>query len=376
MNVGRVGCALWPGSAPEWTFIVGSDLLVALPVATPAHLLETLHGRAERSGATVDDVLALIPQGGDEAVDSFAVVIPGEPTDADGVRVSVVVRGSVVVDVFSIGGSRRISDGGASPWWSGDFVSVTGIAIGSPGIARVSPAELESGQTIGPGAISGSALFWSAEFSSAQFSSVQSSSAQTVGRAADPQHRDAPMNPPPPSSTAQPGDGFDDTVLRAPWSASPITANVAPLPAEDTILRVPGASARGVAPARENSGHPAPEQADVPLERYGFRLPDGTERRLDTVYLLGRHPQPTRVGAGGASRLITIASRTSAVSATHLEIRQDGDSVVVTDVGSTNGTMVFPARGRRQRLRAGQSVAVRPGTRVDIGDGNIIEVLR
>nr|WP_244962665.1 FHA domain-containing protein [Cryobacterium roopkundense] len=119
-----------------------------------------------------------------------------------------------------------------------------------------------------------------------------------------------------------------------------------------------------------------PADAPKPLARYGFRLPDGSERRLDAVYRLGRRPVPSRVDDGSPSRLITISSQTSAVSGTHLEIRQDGDSVVVTDVGSTNGTLVLPPRGRRQRLRAGQSLAVRPGTRVDIGDGNIIEVTR
>lgn len=250
------------------------------------------------------------------------------------------------------------------PWFSADFTSVTGLAIGSPEIARVSPAELGSGQTIGSGVISGSALFWSALFGSAP----------GAGPDERPQHSDAPTSAPRPSPSPSPtplsGDDFDDTVLRPPRAASRATSAGTGALQEDTILRAPAASAG--APRDQ----PAPEGADVPIERYGFRLPDGTERRLDTVYLLGRRPQSAPVGGGTGSRLITVASRTSAVSATHLEIRQDGDSVVVTDVGSTNGTTVLPVRGRRQRLRAGQSVAVRPGTRVDIGDGNIIEVLR
>lgn len=342
MNVGRVGCALWPGASPEWTFIVGPGRLIALPATTPAHLLEALRNLDRPSGAMADDVLALIPLHGDDAVDRVAVVILGEATDSDGVPMSVTVRGAVAVDVFSVGGSRRISDAGRAPWFSAEFVSVTGVAIGSPGIPRAHPTELGSGQAIGSGAISGSALFWSALFGS------------------------APPPPPPPSSDSD----VDDTVLRAPRAAAPTTAERAGPPAEDTVLRAP------VAPTRHRREEPASEGASGQLERYGFRLPDGTERRLDTVYLLGRRPQSARIGAEADTRLITIGSRTSAVSATHLEIRQDGDSVVVTDVGSTNGTIVLPKRGRRQRLRAGQSVAVRPGTRVDIGDGNIIEVLR
>jgi len=358
MNVGRVGCALWPGASPEWTFIVGPGHLIALPVTTPAHLLEAPRNLDQPSLATADDVLALIPLHGDEAVDRVAVVILGEATDADGVPMSVTVRGAVAVDVFSVGGSRRILDSGRAPWFSAAFVSVTGLTIGSPGIPRVNPAELGSGQTIGSGAISGSALFWSALLGTGP--------AEHAPHAVSPTY--VPASPPIPPS----GDDFDDTVLRPPRAARPTTAERDGAPAEDTVLRAP------VAPPREPREEPASEPAGGQLERYGFRLPDGTERRLDTAYLLGRRPQSARIGAGrGAdTRLITIGSRTSAVSATHLEIRQDGDSVVVTDVGSTNGTIVLPELGRRQRLRPGQSVAVRPGTRVDIGDGNIIEVLR
>jgi pSer/pThr/pTyr-binding forkhead associated (FHA) protein len=115
---------------------------------------------------------------------------------------------------------------------------------------------------------------------------------------------------------------------------------------------------------------PLPESA-----RYGFRLPHGDERRLDAVYHLGRRPSLPRIADGSTPRLVSIPSNTNAVSATHLEIRQEGDSVVVTDLGSTNGTIVIPPRGRKQRLRSGQSLAVVPGTTVDIGDGNIIEIL-
>ncbi|WP_370263792.1 hypothetical protein [Cryobacterium sp. TMT2-23] len=49
--------------------------------------------------------------------------------------------------------------------------------------------------------------------------------------------------------------------------------------------------------------------------------------------------------------------------------------MVVTDLGSTNGTIVTAPRGRGQRLRPGESLVALPGTKVDIGDGNIIEIL-
>ena len=96
---------------------------------------------------------------------------------------------------------------------------------------------------------------------------------------------------------------------------------------------------------------------------------------LATPYVLGRHPRSPRVSPGTIPRLIAVDSPTSAVSGTHLEIRQVGDAVVVTDLGSTNGTRVTASPGNTQRLSPGSSLAVLPGARVDIGDGNIIEIL-
>jgi pSer/pThr/pTyr-binding forkhead associated (FHA) protein len=63
------------------------------------------------------------------------------------------------------------------------------------------------------------------------------------------------------------------------------------------------------------------------------------------------------------------------VSATHVELRPTPQGVVLTDLESTNGTVVRqPGRGVR-RLESGESVPVPPGTLVDIGDGNVIEIL-
>jgi pSer/pThr/pTyr-binding forkhead associated (FHA) protein len=62
------------------------------------------------------------------------------------------------------------------------------------------------------------------------------------------------------------------------------------------------------------------------------------------------------------------------VSSTHARIEQVGDTVVVTDLRSTNGTTVTPPGGRSSRLRPGESAVVLPGAVVDIGDGNIIEI--
>jgi hypothetical protein len=52
-----------------------------------------------------------------------------------------------------------------------------------------------------------------------------------------------------------------------------------------------------------------------------------------------------------------------------VEILQEADTVVVTDLGSTNGTTVTLAGFAPRTLRQGESLVVGAGTTVDIGDG-------
>ncbi len=75
-------------------------------------------------------------------------------------------------------------------------------------------------------------------------------------------------------------------------------------------------------------------------------------------------------------QLVSVASREGRVSATHVEIRQVGEVVVVKDLHSTNGTTVAFAGAAVVRLAPGDSLSVGEGAIVDIGDGNRIEVLR
>ena len=48
--------------------------------------------------------------------------------------------------------------------------------------------------------------------------------------------------------------------------------------------------------------------------------------------------------------------------------------VIATDLGSTNGTQVRHPGSVPVRLRQGESVVVTPGSVIEIGDGNVIEI--
>jgi hypothetical protein len=107
---------------------------------------------------------------------------------------------------------------------------------------------------------------------------------------------------------------------------------------------------------------------------YRFRI-GRTVVWLDAVSYVGRRPSSPRIIYGQMPRLVRVPSPRQEVSSTHVEVRQLGASVVLTDMRSTNGSIVFPPNGEPRKLRQGESVVATPGTLVDIGDGNVIEIL-
>lgn len=109
---------------------------------------------------------------------------------------------------------------------------------------------------------------------------------------------------------------------------------------------------------------------------YGFRLGDRAPIILDVPAFVGRKPVAPRVPGVVFPRLVRVPSPLSEVSSTHVELRQEGASVIVTDLRSTNGTTVRMPGARPVKLRQGDSLVVRAGTLVDIGDGNILEILQ
>ena len=126
-------------------------------------------------------------------------------------------------------------------------------------------------------------------------------------------------------------------------------------------------------PPQTAGGQPEPAQV---VPSYSFRVGiDGERITLEEPVIIGRRPSLPRIPSPSRPRLLTVVSPTSEVSANHIEMHQRGASVVATDLRSTNGSVVVIPGSPPRQLRQGESLVVTPGTLIDIGDGNRLEVL-
>lgn len=108
---------------------------------------------------------------------------------------------------------------------------------------------------------------------------------------------------------------------------------------------------------------------------FRLRLADGTLVPLDQPVFLGRKPSVPRIHPGGTPLLVTLDSPEREVSSTHLELTTVGGTIVATDTRSTNGSVLHVPGGQPRTLIGGESAVVTPGTVIELGDGNLIELL-
>ncbi|WP_297603879.1 FHA domain-containing protein [Microcella sp.] len=96
---------------------------------------------------------------------------------------------------------------------------------------------------------------------------------------------------------------------------------------------------------------------------------------LDRPVDIGRRPEPPRVPERLPARRVVIPAEFGEVSARHVRVEQVGDTIVVHDLGSTNGVTVHWAGGASRRLRRGESCAVLPDAVIELCDGVQLEFI-
>lgn len=162
-------------------------------------------------------------------------------------------------------------------------------------------------------------------------------------------------------------DDFDDTVI--------VTGERVPVPdsiaLEDTVLVAPPR------PTARPSTTPRISPAPVVAPADGWwtiRIAGHEPILLDVPTVIGRQPTTPRIAAGPVPRLVRVPSPSREVSSSHVRIELSGQSVVVTDLSSTNGTRLLNPDSPALMLRRGESGVALPGSLVDLGDDVLIEI--
>ncbi len=191
-----------------------------------------------------------------------------------------------------------------------------------------------------------------------------------------------PQPPPPPRHVASGSPPATPAASTPPVMPAPLP-RPAPRPAVPPpgglIGSVPGASDVPAAPPAGDTDEldeatVARVRRDAPIRPAptgvpALVLPGGRTVPLTTPLVLGRDPDP-RHGAPGAQPLVVTEP---SISKTHAAISLVAGEIVVTDLHSSNGTVVETG-SQRLACVPGQPVAVRPGSAL-IAGALIIEVV-
>jgi hypothetical protein len=169
------------------------------------------------------------------------------------------------------------------------------------------------------------------------------------------------MPEPPPASqpAAEPVEAMDATVVRA---AAPAPVPLGDHDGETVSL----AEARAL---RTGDSAPPPLAPPRPPAPGRIRMSTGQVVTLDRTVVIGRRPRSTRVSGTDLPHLVAVDSPQQDISRSHVELRVEGDSIVATDLNTTNGTTLLRTGVDPVRLHPGEGTVVVPGDVIDLGDG-------
>lgn len=201
----------------------------------------------------------------------------------------------------------------------------------------------------------------------------ESDSSASHGAAEDADDRLAPApDDVPPAVRREPtqvlGQRPDYAPGQEPGSLSPGATGAANQPLGASGTTGPwGAAGFGASPT--SSAPPEPD-ADASASTPALMTSSGEQIALDGPVLIGRSPN----GQNG-EKTVRVLSPNHDISRTHVRIEPVGSAVEVTDMNSTNGTVVVFPDGESVRLEPGQSIEVDLGGAVELGDGQTISLL-
>jgi len=295
------------------------------------------------------------------------VLIEWEP----GMDARLIIRGDPAVTVTDADGEQRLTAAGVSTWVERILSGVTAIAVTVPGATPV-------GERVLPLAL-GAALV----------AAVSTGGASGGSKAADaaPQPLDEATvvvdvdesSPAQPEPTDDHGYDylFGDTVYRSVSEAAVIVPDEiaeGEAPGDHdghTVLTSDLARARGARTPRTRTPRTgAPKAAAPPATQFVLVLSTtGAREPLADSVVIGRSPSASKVSGGVIPKLLMLGNGDQDISRNHAQVSVEGNTAVVTDLHSKNGTTIILPGKDAQRLRPGEPTAIIAGTVIDLGGG-------
>ena len=388
-----------------WLGVVGSPTTLLLPESEKPRIAR-LWSLID-DGAAFDEVLDALLQEGLAGLPGFALIGHGVPGGAGGAseeQTTILARGAVRVSGTAGGHDFDLDGSTALTWVERTLDDVGTLAVEVGGIAV--QQETDDLPILG-GLVRVSRM---------DFPAVAPVPA-TEPEAAPVQGLDQPVDPPSDEPSEEPVDepseepseepvepvdepsdepGDPQAEARDATTPPPVGPYSAPLFADDP-LSAPLPSAPAEQPTDHDgltrtgilapdglgaSSAPVPEPASPHLIApvAVLRFSDGEVVDVDRVVLVGRAPEARRSTGDAQPRLVKVHSPLYEISSTHVEVRPgtgaDHGTAVVTDMGSTNGTVLDQPGMGAESLRAGVAVQLIPGATINLGDGVSIQVTR
>jgi hypothetical protein len=344
----------------EWLGIVGAHATVLLP-PDEKERAGAIWALVD-AGAGFEEVLDALLAAGLSSLSGFVLIAGSD----DATRV--VVRGAASATFQTAAGEVTVSGVEAATWAERTLAGVTATSV-SVGETAGRPTYV-----IGGGLVRLSGL-----------RTPPATSAADPG-ADEPYAPALSLVPPvavepaeePAEELVEPEPAFDDEptdvdlpvapAFPPPAFAPPVIAPAPPVPASPLAPPAP--------PAWGEPSPPTPSGLALPVAHLEFS--SGQHVDVDQVVIVGRSPDAGRFSSEVPPLLISVPSPHQEISSTHLEVRPgtgaDHGRAVVTDLGSTNGTVLVTAGGDPEELRPGVPVVAMPGAVVDLGDGLTIKI--
>lgn len=365
-----------PGS---WILIAGRDVNVLLPESEKQRA--ALVWAAIDSGAGFSEALDAIVSAGLAGLTAFALVAhEGDLTRA-------VVRGDLRVELRTHHDTTVVA--GTGTWAEDSLSGVQGVSVWaeSAGDQRLTLAE---GLVRAAGYESGSAAAdLVAPIAPTPVAPLLSlvPSAPPVGFVAASALSDSAEEPlDAPEIMGEPDYVDDDSatddfgalgILPEAEAEAEAEPELEPAPDFGMIPPPPAFPPPGQAP--ETISEPEPVHAPEPVvahEPVRLAFSHGDNVEVTAAVVVGRAPHPDRFSHLVDPLVVRVPSPHQEISGTHVAISPNSDGgVQVTDLGSTNGTLIIRGGGAPEELRPGVGVDIARGDVIDLGDSLTIRVI-